>query len=330
VVEKYTSVIDKRVLGLFIILTLSSIILFIYSGSYIVLSTPFACYFLLQIWNNWKTAYMLLLLCIPFSIQISLINHSLSISLPDEPMMWLFLLLFILLLSAKQKAIPKWWWRNPIVVIVLLQFIWLVVAVFFSKVPFFSAKFLIAKTWYLVCFFVFPIWIFTEKKHFNNALFLMLVPIICTMILILFRHSLLSFKFRSIQDAIGQLYYNHVEYSSLMSMFFPLLCVAYPLIKKERKMMRRALLILIIFFGIAIFLSYARAAILGIIFALIVAGAIKRKLVNYIMPVFYSSIILLLIYFIGFNKYHDLKPTYEHTNIKNSPLWSAYTGGLPP
>lgn len=301
-----------------ILLCLTSVFLFIYSGYYIVLASPFVFYYLLQIFHNWKTAYMLLLICIPFSVQIELSEHLLSISLPDEPMMWLFLLVFILLLAARQIIIPKWWWRNPIVVITTLQFLWLIVAVGFSGVPFFSLKFLIAKTWYLACFFIFPLWIFNNKKDFRQGMQIVLIPLLVTMIIIVFRHSLMNFKFRRVQDAIGLLYYNHVEYATVISVFLPFLFVSYPLIKHDKKWMRTILLTIIVFFIIAIFISYARAAILAVLFSLLVARAIQARKVNSIMLVFYGSLIVLLIYFIGFNKYTELRPRYDHTYIRNS------------
>lgn len=261
---------------------------------------------------------MLLLICIPLSVQIELSEHLLSISLPDEPMMWLFLLVFISLLATRQIAIPKWWWHNPIVIITILQFLWLIVAVGFSAVPFFSLKFLIAKTWYLACFFIFPLWIFNSKKDFKQAMLIVLIPLLITMIIIVFRQSLLDFKFRRVQDAIGLLYYNHVEYATFISIFLPFLIVSYPLIKREKKWTRIALIAIIVFFIVAIFFSYARAAILALFFSLLVAGAIQVRKANFIMPVFYGLLIALLVYFIGFNKYTELRPRYDHTYIRNN------------
>lgn len=300
------------------IFLLASIILFVYSGSFIFLASPFVLYYIIQIWQNWKLAYMLLLFCIPASIQIVLLNHSLSISLPDEPMEWLFLLLFILLLASQPSIIPKWWWRNPIVIIVTLQFLWLIVAVVFSKVPFFSIKFLIAKTWYLACFFIFPLLIFKDKKDFKAGFIISLIPMLATIVIIIFRQSLYDFRFSNIQDAIGILYYNHVEYSTVISMFLPLLWVAYPLIEKQRKWLRTVLVTIIIFFITAIFFSYARAAMMAVIFSLIVGMAIKRKWVNMIIPAFYGLILLALVYLIGFNNYSELKPKYDKTNMRTS------------
>lgn len=298
--------------------SLASVFLFVCTGYYIVLVLPFLFYYLLQIFYNWKIAYMLLLFCIPASVQIDLLRHTLAVSLPDEPMAWLFLTLFIILLATKQHLIPKWWWNNPITLIIILQFLWLIVAVMFSEVWLFSLKFLIAKAWYIVCFFVFPVWIFKKKKDIRQALIIVLLPMLATMLIIVCRHSLLQFKFRSVQDAIGLLYYNHVEYAAVISIFLPFLIVSYPLIKPEQKWLKKILLIAILFFITAIFFSYARAAIIAVLFSALVAVAIRCKKVNFIIPFFYSLVILLLVYLIGFNKYTVLRPRYDHTYIRSS------------
>src|SRR3989442_5007 len=82
---------------------------------------------------------------------------------------------------------------------------------------------LLVKTWLLVCFFVLPLYIFTEKKDFIKGFLLMLVPMLATVIVILIHHYLLGFKFAKVEKAISGLYYNHVDYSTVISMFFPLL-----------------------------------------------------------------------------------------------------------
>jgi O-antigen ligase len=287
--------------------------LFVFTGSYTSLLAPFVFFYLSLAVVDWKAAYLLMLFCIPFSFEINLLNNAFSLSLPDEPMMWLFLLLCMILIANKPTAIPRWWLYNPLTIIIVLQFLWLIVAVCFSTVPLLSLKFLIAKTWILGCFFVLPLWIFRSKADFKKAFVLLLIPIAFTVLIIMERHRHLDYRFVFINNAIGSLYYNHVEYATIISMFFPLLCVAYPLTRNMQKWIRGGLVILILLFIPAVFLTYARAAILAIVFAGIVALAIRLRLVNFIMPSFYALMIMLVVYLAKDNKYIDFRPNYEQT-----------------
>jgi O-antigen ligase len=299
--------------------------LFAITGDYFVFAGAFAYVFVILLGINWKTAYWILLFCIPASVQIGFAGGSLSACLPDEPMMWLFLLLFVFVWAKDPSIIPQWWWRNPLVLVVVLQFLWLIVAVIFSLEFFFSVKFLIAKLWFLVCFFILPLWVFTGKKDYKRGLILMLIPILITSIIILARQSIHNFDFRDVENAIRinynfGLYYNHVDYSTVLSMFLPLLCVAYPLTKGKSILLRGLLLLIILFFLPAIYLTYARAAMIALFFALFIYFAIKLKLVNYVMPVFYGIFIILVVYMIRDNKYIDFRPDYQHTYMHKNFL----------
>ncbi len=309
---------DKWLSGICFAVLFACVAVFAYTGNYLALAAPFGFMYVLLMGINWKTAYWILLFCIPLSTQLSFNDDTLSTSLPDEPMMWLFFLLFIVMVARNPALIPQWWWRNPLVFIIALQFIWLIIPVIYSEVPFFSVKFLISKAWYLAVFFIMPLFIFQEKKDFKKAFLFTLVPLLATMLIIFYRHALIGFNFRKVEKAIHPLYYNHVDYSTVMSMFFPLLCVAYPLTKGYAKWIRVVLLLIILFFLPAIYLIYARAAYIAVVFAGVIALAIRFRLVNFIMPTIYALLAAMIIYLSTDNKYIQFRPNYEHTYMHKS------------
>ncbi len=296
----------------------ATILIFAFTSNYYVLAVPFVFLWLMLIAVNWKSAYWIFLFTIPASIQITFAADTMSITLPDQPLMWTFLLLFVLLWARNPGVIPQWWWRDPLVLVVTLQFIWTIVAVIFSKMMFFSLKFLLAKTWLLVCFFVLPVWIFREKKDFVRGFLVMLIPMLITVIVILIHHYMLGFRFDKVQKSMSGLYYNHVDYSTVISMFLPLLLVALPLTKGRNIFVRGTLLLIILIFIAGIGFSYARAAVIGVIFAIVVGIAMRMRLVNYIMPAFYGVIILLMCYMVPNNKYIEFRPDYNNTYMHKS------------
>lgn len=296
-----------------------SVALVVYTSNYLLLALPLGFLFLQVLFINWKAAYWILLFCIPLSIDIQLMGGSLGTSLPDEPIMWLFLLIFPIIWARNPNMFSKeHWWRNPLVFIVVLQYLWLIVTVIYSHDLLVSVKFLVAKTWFLTAFFFIPFFIFKEKKDFKTAFLVILIPLVATMIIIFARHASEGFHFRKIEKAIGILYYNHVDYSTVLSMFLPLLFIAFSLTKGRSFITRGTIIILIFVFLLTIYLTYARAAIVAVIFAVVLGIAIRIRLANLIMPVFYGVIALLLVYMVDNNKYINFRPNYERTYMHDS------------
>lgn len=283
----------------------------------ILLPLGFIYSFLLLI--NWKVAYMLFLFTIPISIDFQ-ISSSLSTSLPDEPLMWVFMFMFPFIFLQNPKVLGRRdWWKDPIVTVITLQFVWMIVAVIFSKELMLSLKFMAAKTWSLICFFVLPYYVFREKKDFRRAFLLFLVPLVVTMVIIMIRHAARGFQFYRVEQAIGDLYYNHVDYSAVISIFFPLLLVAIPMTRSYRNpFITVTLIALVIFFMPAIYLTYARAAVVAVIFAVGVAIAIRLRLVNLIMPAMIGFIALVIIIMAKDNRYINFRPNFEKTYMHKS------------
>lgn len=296
------------------------IALFAGLGSLIFLAIPFGILFAALLFFNWKTAFWIMLFFIPCSIQVWFLGDTLSTSLPDEPMMWLFLLLSLALIASKPSRIPKWFWQNPLTLILVLQYIWLIFTVVFSHEPFFSIKFLAAKTWFLASFFLIPIFIFKEKKDWRKALVLVLIPTTLLMLVIFYKHWKLGFSFERIQVAIRYLFYNHVDYSTFLSMTLPMLCIAFYMCKGKGLFLRILLAGLILFYLVAINLAFARAAVIAVLFSFAILVAIRWRLVNFVMPIFYAFILFIVAYASNKNTYIDYRPdytrTYMHTNFK--------------
>lgn len=283
-----------------------------FSGQVAWLAMPFVFLYCQLLTTHWKRAWWILLFLVPLSIDIKL-NNKLATTVPDEPMMWMLLLVFTVGILHRPHSIPKWWWRNPITLIVLLQFVWLLITVCYSQIWFLSFKFLLAKLWFLTAFFVLPIFVFKEKKDFEKGFFLFFIPVVFTIVYITFRQAFLDFDFMETNNAIGMWYYNHVEYAGVVSALFPLLLVAARICSKEKRWTHSIMQCLLLFFIPVIFLTYARAAIIAIMLALLVGYAVKKKWAQWIMPSIYSLITLLLTILISTNSWWKLRPDFEKT-----------------
>ncbi|WP_276133455.1 O-antigen ligase family protein [Polluticoccus soli] len=307
----------KPVLAGGLLTLLAGMGLFIFGGRVEWLLLPFAYLYLLVLAYDWKAAYWILLCSLPFSMHIELDGGVLSTSIPDEPMIWLFFLLFLLLLAYRPNSIPGWFLRHPITILISLQFLWLLVSVLCSQLFFPAAKFFIAKSWYLVCFYVFPVWIFKDKRDIKTVFWVLLLPVFVTIAVITWRHSTHDYSFLSVNHAIGKLYYNHVEYGAILSMLFPVLVVAF-LLSGKKVLWRIVGFLAVAAFSVVLFLTYARAAVLGVAFAAVVAACIRFRLVNWVMPAMYLCIAAIVIFFAHDNMYMEFTPDYEHTYMRHN------------
>jgi O-antigen ligase len=319
----------NRFLQLSLLLLLICGGIYAFSGYVGVLCLPFAFWYAWLMGNNWKLAWWLLLAFVPLSVEVGLFGHTLSTSLPDEPMTWMFLLLLPLLLLHQPEVISFRALQNPIVVVVFLQLLWVGVAVYFSGEPLLSLKYLLVKIWLLAAFFIFPFIIFRERRDFAVGFKVLLAPVALTVIVILVRHASLDFGFLQINKAIGTLYYNHVEYSTIISMIFPMACMAWPLTAGMGRRIRIAFGVVLFIFVVAILFSYARAAILALVFAFLIAVAIRYRFAALIMPAFYAVIIGVMAHMLHEHKYLDYRPDYDQTYMHrdlNGHLEATFQG----
>jgi O-antigen ligase len=148
---------QKTFLNIALFLFIAGLILFAFTESLLFVTPAFAVLFLRLLVFDFKIAYWILIALVPLSIHYEFADNVFSISAPAEPIMWVFYVLAISLLITKPQFMPKWALQNTISIILLLQLLWLIVAVCYSEVFLLSVKYLIAKTWYLICFFIIPI-----------------------------------------------------------------------------------------------------------------------------------------------------------------------------
>ncbi len=299
------------------------------SGSWLLMGLPPALAYLWIMFHHWKLAWWILLAVIPFSAEIILNGGKLATSLPDEPMSWLFLLLLPALLLLKPALLPLKALASPVVAIIALQLVWVIVAVACSPEPMLSLKYLLVRVWMLAAFFVFPMIIFKTKDDFVTGFRVLLVPVTASILIILLRHAALGFEFMQINPAIGWLYDNHVEYSTIISMVFPLVCLAWTQIPGMRAWLRIGLAAVIALFVAAILFSYARAAILAVVFAFIVGAGIRYRFARLIVPALYIVVIAVMGYMIREHRYLDFQPDYEQTYMHhdlNAHIGATFSG----
>jgi len=291
-------------------LLLLCVALFAYTGNFICLAVPFVLAGVAWVSLSWKSFYWFFLFTIPLSCDIEL--GPLSTTVPDEQLMWLFVPVMMMVLAFNYKRIPGWFLRHPITLVLFLQFVWLVVAVIFSENHLLSLKFLAAKIWFLNAYVVLPVLIIRERKDFVRAYLLFAVPALLHALFAFVWHFFLNFDYWASNDVVRPFYVNHVDYSTVISMLFPLSLTAYQL-TKGKALQRWIILGSILFLIPAIYYAGARAAMLGVLFSLAVAFAIRKKLINFIMPAFFIFVGSVIFYLAHNEQYVKYRPNLKYT-----------------
>lgn len=318
---------DQTILWTGSALFLACIFFFVYTGNYILLAAPFAVAVLVLAIFNWKTLYWLLILCIPFSAEISLFNGVLATTVPDEQLMWLFVGIFLFLVLRYRNIMPDWFLRHSLTLILVMQLLWLIVAVAFSTDLLPSMKYLLAKMWFWTSFIILPVLVFREKKHFKRAFLLFAIPTLAHAVFAFLWHYKMNFGYQESNIVVFPFYQNHVDHSSVLSMLFPLVLVAYQL-SKGKTMSRIVLLAAIIFLIPAIYVAAARAAMLGIVFAFVVAFAIRKKMVQWVMPSIFVVMILAILAMANNNTFMKFRPSTSTATQKTfvETVTATFTG----
>lgn len=325
--ESGKSISWRSISGMLLALCILSVGCTGYTGEIYWLIIPFAAAILLLPFYNFKVFYWLFLLTVPLSAEIQ-VGNSLAITLPDEPLMAGLLLITIFYLIRFRNTFPLWLWNNSLTLIIVVQLFWTIISVIFAYDHLPALKFLTAKLWYLSAFLFIPVLLIRSKKDFGRIFLIICLPVFLHSLFVFAWHATLEFGYWESNIVVRPFYKNHVDYGSILSMTLPAVYIVWR-IKKDNKKIWWLLLGALIFLCVAIYVAYSRAAIMAAIFAFIIMYAIRKKLVNYLMPSFYAFIILVISFLAIDNKYIDFRPNKSQNATQETfieTVTGAFTG----
>src|SRR4029078_1692404 len=200
---------------------------------------------------------------------------------------------------------------HPLVFIVLLQILWTTATVISSTDIIPSIKFLLAKSWYLLAFLFFPIWLFKDEKIFKTSTLVLLISMLLFMLVALIRQGLNEMSFEKINDSVQPFFHNHVNYSALLVFMVPLEIAIIRLARSSRlKFLMSCMLVITI---AALYFSYSRGAWLAFGTGLLAYLFIKKR---FLLAAFFTFM-LLCIGSVAWLKYNDnylrFSPDYNTT-----------------
>ena len=273
---------------------------------------------------DFRRIYLLIWATIPFAIEVDL-PGGLSTDFPAEALMWLSCFLLLGYLFLYQRKIDFSFIFHPVFVILLIHFFWIIITSVISSEPLISIKYTLAKSWYLVCFILIPLFLFRDVKDFKQWGLYFLVPLIGTVVIIMIRHSQYGFSFATINNAVIPIYRNHVDYACCLGIILPFVWFLRRWF--ENKRIRFFFLVSMGLILGGIYFSYTRAAWLCVPLAIGSFFVIKFRLMRAAIPIALGVGILIVGWLAYDNTYISYSPDFEKaiTHKKFDDLVSATT-----
>ena len=198
----------------------------------------------------------------PLSINIEEYTKSFGLFLPTEPLLFGMMLL-LLLMQIKKNLFPVEIWKNPLIWAVIFYVFWIFITMITSSSPLVSAKFLLARLWFMVPLLLYGPVVF--KKETNIRLFMWLY-VIGMMIAIAYTvtiHATYAFGEKEGHWVMFPFFKDHTIYGCMVAFTVPMVFGLY-FSKKHTPLIQAVLLSFIVLNIVGLYFSYTRAAWLSV------------------------------------------------------------------
>lgn len=226
---------------------------------------------------NLQSLLFLLAFVTPLSVTLKELGYygSVNLSLPAEPLMAGLMLLYFLhkvYTNQHDRRINT----HPLTIIIYIQLFWIFVTMLASEDILISLKFLISRCWFLFSCYFLANYLFKNKSNIVPFLSAYIASLAIVCFYTIFTHSKYGFDHKSADWVMSPFYNDHTAYGAALAMFIPVL-VAFLYMSNINRFNKMLYLFALILFGVAITLSYARAAWLGVAVALAVYVTLVLK-----------------------------------------------------
>ena len=236
-----------------------------YKGDASVVMIPMA---LLVVWlmvTRLETAFMLMTLLTPFAVDLALLPK-MELSMPVEPMMILFTAIFlfrVLLTRSYDMRVL----RHPVTLLLLASLAWMAFTSMTSEMPWVSAKYTLARVWFVVPFFFAARQFFQSHQRIRQFVWAYAIGL-GVVILIATTKTLGNFSdLQTLHRVMRPFYNDHTAYGCVIALMIPA-AVYFIFSRGQRGWLRVLTLMLFAGLCIGLFFSYCRAAWISVVGAL--------------------------------------------------------------
>lgn len=201
----------------------------------------------------------LIVFATPLSAGLEELDFNLGVSLPSEPMLAGAMLIFI----ANQLYGSRYDHRilfHPISVVILLSLVWMLMTTMTSELPEVSAKYTIARLWFVTVMYFAVIELFRrDLRNVRTFVWLYTVPLIGIVIYATYRLIQMGMDKEMAHFSMQPFYKDHAVYGACIALFIPLVA-GITFFRKYPSTYRFFAGIVLIVLMMGLVFSYSRAA----------------------------------------------------------------------
>jgi putative inorganic carbon (HCO3(-)) transporter len=238
------------------------------------------------------TLLLIIVFFTPLSINLTDSDIRLGLSLPTEPLMIGVMLLFVFKILYEGKYDARIL-RHPVTIALLINLVWLLITCITSEMPVVSFKFLLARLWFVICFYFIGVQMFANPKNIKKFGWMYIIPFTLVIFYTLYNHAQFGFKEDPAHWVMTPFYNDHTAYGALLAMFFPLI-VSFIFNKSLRPGIRIFSVILFAIFTVALIFSFTRAAWVSLLIALLLFLVYKLKIGIRALVIFSAALAIIL------------------------------------
>lgn len=278
--------------------------------NYFLMAVPAIAVFAFIAINDIKPIFYLMLFTLPLSTEVTL--GSFGTDLPSEPIMVLLMFMYIFQVLLFPKLLEGKFFTHPIIILLLLHYLWIFFTAINSYNQIVSIKFFLAKTWYIITFLLLTPVIINSVNRMKYFFWLIFIPLTFAAIQAIIRYSFLGFDFEFVNETMPPFFRNHVSYGAMLTSFIPFVFLARSWYK-QGSFLRYALNLSVVFYLVAIYLSYTRMCYIALVVAAAAYVVIKLKMMRWALAAAIFIVGGVLFHFISNNNYLRLSPEFEKT-----------------
>ena len=261
--------------------------------------------------SNFPQLYYILLFFLPLSMEFSF-TPSLGTDLPSEPLMIGLMLVTFFYLVKNQNALPQKFYTHPLLLLLLLHMGWIFIATLNALNFTVSIKVFTAKIWYITVFVFLTAIVINSFKKFQKAFWCIFFPLLATAIVTMIRHAFKDFGFEDINRCVTPYFANHVNYALMLVVFYPFIWMASTWYEKY-SWQWWILAFAKVFFIIAIYFSYTRAAMAAAVVMIPFFLIVRWRLMKLTLAVAAILSLAGVAYMVNDNRFLKHAPEFDST-----------------
>ncbi|GIV27836.1 MAG: hypothetical protein KatS3mg027_1650 [Bacteroidia bacterium] len=288
--------------------------------------------------TEWVIFFMVFITPFAIGLREMGITQGMDLSIPTEPLMIIFSGIY--LINEWLKGItPKQIFKHPITQIIFIQLLWMFITTLTSQDIIVSLKYLTARLWFILSSYFLMTYLFQDFKNIFKFIWMYLIGLSAVAIITIIQHAEYNFHHKIADWIVTPFYNDHTAYGAALALFLPPTVALFMI---EKNLLKKVILIcLSLLLIIATILSFARAAWIGIIAALLVLITLLLKIKFRTLLISFISIIVIIFSFseellilMGKNKtdsegsfYENIVSTYniqnDASNLERINRWNC-------